>query len=116
MLGDQLWASALASARTSTSAGVVGAPSGGVGRSAGVPRGTDPISAPGVMVLPMAGIMRSTSHKARYGMSETVLGIDINSAGCLALTGYLLDQFARFKPETFRIPVFLFGILCLDIG
>ena len=66
MLGDQLRAYALASAMTLTPTGEVGAPSGGVGRSAGVPLGTVSISAPVVMVLPMAGIMRSTSQKAPY--------------------------------------------------
>ena len=49
-------------------------------------------------------------------MSATVLGFGTNSAGCLALTGRLLYQFVCFKPETFGVPVFLLGILCLDTG
>ena len=67
MLGNQLRAYALALTRALTPTGEVGAPSGGVGRSAGVPRGTVSISAPVVMVLPMAGVMRPTSLKAHYG-------------------------------------------------
>ena len=55
MLGDQLRAYALASARTLTPTGEVGDP-----------RGTVSISSPVVMVLPMAGIIRSTSQKAHY--------------------------------------------------
>ena len=55
MLGDQLRAYALASARTLTPTGEVGDP-----------RGTVSISSPVVMVLPMAGIIRSTSQKAYY--------------------------------------------------
>ena len=66
MLGDQLRAYALASARTSTSTGAVGAPSGGVGRSAGISRGTDEISVPVAMTFPLKGITGSTSRKARY--------------------------------------------------
>ena len=72
MFGNQLQAYTLASARTLTPTGEVGALSGGVGRSAGIPRGTVSISAPVVMVLPMAGIMRSTSQKAPY-VEETLI-------------------------------------------
>ena len=67
MLGAQLRAYVLASARTLTPAGEVGAPSGGVGRSAGVSRETDEISVPVVMAFPLKGITGSTSRKARYG-------------------------------------------------
>ena len=46
MFGDQLWASALALASKSTSAGVTDVSSGSVRGSAGVSRGTVSVSAP----------------------------------------------------------------------
>ena len=58
VLGAQLRASALASASTSTSAGEVGAPSGGVRRSAGVSRGTVSISVPGVTAVPILAVIQ----------------------------------------------------------
>ena len=70
-VGAQLRASALASARTLTPAGEVGAPSGGVGRSAGVPQETDEIPVPVVMAFPLKGITGSTSRKAHYVLAAT---------------------------------------------